>query len=103
MAQKDQNSVVNEKLNFINPVSLAKITFCLLLIKFNAFEGAKNTILTPFEPQVIALPKQKQILPKKSAKPKKSTITFMKLTLFRKIQRTKREIAEKITYSSFKI
>jgi hypothetical protein len=41
MAQKDQNLIANEKLSFINLVNLAKVTFCLLLIKFNIFEKLK--------------------------------------------------------------
>jgi hypothetical protein len=56
MIQKDQNSIANKEPNFIDPVSLAKVIFCLL-VKFNTFEEAKNEILAPSEPQVIALPK----------------------------------------------
>jgi hypothetical protein len=43
-----------------------------------------------------------QIPPKESVKLKKSVITFTYLTLFRKIQRTKGETAERAAYSSFK-
>jgi hypothetical protein len=102
MTQKNQNSVANEEPNFIDPINLAKVTFCLL-VKFNAFKEAKNEISAPSEPQVIILPKQKQIPPKKLVKPKKSVIAFTYLTLFRKIQRTKKETARKATCSSFKI
>jgi hypothetical protein len=56
MSQKNQNSVVNKEPNFIDPVSLAKVTF-YLLVKFNAFKEAKNEIPAPSEPQVTALPK----------------------------------------------
>jgi hypothetical protein len=43
MTQKDRNSVANNKSSFIDPISLAKVTFCLL-VKFNAFEEAENEI-----------------------------------------------------------
>jgi hypothetical protein len=102
MTQKDQNSIANKEPNFIDPVSLAKVTFCLL-VKFNTFEETKNEIPAPSELQVIALPKQKQIPPKESIKLKKSAIIFTYLILFRKIQRTKGETAERATCSSFKI
>ena len=52
MAQENQNSD-DEKSSFIDPVSLTKVTFCLFLIKFDAFEEAKNAILAPSEPQAI--------------------------------------------------
>jgi hypothetical protein len=51
-------------------VSLAKVT-AYLLVKFNAFKETKNEIPAPSELQVIALSKQKQILPKELIKSKK--------------------------------
>jgi hypothetical protein len=61
------------------------------LVKFNAFEEAKNEILAPSEPQIIVPPKQKQIPPKESVKLKKSIIAFTYLTLFRKYKEQKKK------------
>jgi hypothetical protein len=46
--QKNQNSVANEEPSFVDPVSLAKVTSCLLV---NAFEETKNKIPAPSEPK----------------------------------------------------
>jgi hypothetical protein len=66
MAQKDQNSVVDDESNIIDLVNLIKVILFLLMFQFDIFEKAENAKLATLELKVRATETKANSTQKKS-------------------------------------